>query len=140
MKQWTTEENKKVHEHRVTALAADIDANGHVNNVSYIRWVQEAAEAHWRLAADAALVAEVAWVVVSHEIEYKKPAWQGESLTVRTWVEQGTALTSERHCRIFRDKDGALLARGRTVWCSIDPANGKPRRLPPRVNEIFCVA
>ena len=137
MKQWPTGDGKWVYEYPVKVTAADIDANRHVNNVVYIRWVQEAAEAHWRAAADADLVADIAWVVMSHEIEYKKPALPDEALTVKTWVEAGTALTSERHCRIVRNADGALMARVKTVWCAVNPVNGKPRRLPSWVNEIF---
>ena len=30
----------------ITITSADIDQLGHVNNVAYLRWVQEAAEAH----------------------------------------------------------------------------------------------
>ena len=136
MQAWPTEEGKICYVYPVTPVAADIDANRHVNNVVYLRWAQEAAVAHW-LAAAAELADEVAWVVASHEIEYKKPAVLGDAITVRTWVEQGSALTSERHCRLARDGDGALLARVRTRWCAVDPATGKPRRLPGRVHEIF---
>ena len=31
----------------------DIDELGHVNNTVYVRWVQEAAIAHWRASAPA---------------------------------------------------------------------------------------
>ena len=30
----------------ITVLASDIDQLGHVNNVTYLRWVQDAAVAH----------------------------------------------------------------------------------------------
>src|ERR1022692_4365943 len=33
---------------------ADLDQLGHVNNVTYLRWVQEAAVAHWTAVAPAA--------------------------------------------------------------------------------------
>jgi acyl-CoA thioester hydrolase len=33
---------------------ADLDQLGHVNNVTYVRWVQEAAVAHWQAVAPAA--------------------------------------------------------------------------------------
>ncbi|MGP8243941.1 MAG: acyl-CoA thioesterase [Bryobacteraceae bacterium] len=43
---------------------ADIDALGHVNNVAYLRWVQDAAVAHWRAIASAEDQARLLWVVV----------------------------------------------------------------------------
>ena len=35
----------------ITVEASDIDELGHVNNVVYLRWVQEIATAHWQAAA-----------------------------------------------------------------------------------------
>jgi acyl-CoA thioester hydrolase len=62
----------------VTVAAEDIDANGHANNVVYLRWVQEAATAHWFAAVEPGLASSVSWVVVRHEIDYKKPAHLGD--------------------------------------------------------------
>ena len=42
---------------------ADIDELGHVNNVTYVRWVQDAAVAHWTAVAPAAERARLFWVV-----------------------------------------------------------------------------
>ena len=30
-----------------TPAASDIDANAHVNNVIYVRWIQDMATSHW---------------------------------------------------------------------------------------------
>lgn len=124
-------------EHPVTVEAADIDANRHVNNVAYLRWVQDAAVAHWRAAVEPELARTVQWVVVRHEIDYKKPAHLGDSLVVRTWIEQVTAATTERFCEILRPADGQLLARARTIWCAIDPETGKPKRIDSRLRAVF---
>jgi acyl-CoA thioester hydrolase len=34
----------------------EIDEQGHVNNVAYLRWIQEVAVAHWRHAATAEML------------------------------------------------------------------------------------
>jgi acyl-CoA thioester hydrolase len=101
----------------VVVTEADIDANGHANNVVYLRWVQEAAVAHWNAVVAPDLAARLSWVVVRHEIDYKSPAFRGEELVVRTWVGRVTATTTERFCEVLRRSDGELLARSRTVWC-----------------------
>ena len=36
----------KIHEYRLVVTPASIDEQGHVNNLEYIRWMQEAAVAH----------------------------------------------------------------------------------------------
>ncbi|MCU0703011.1 MAG: hypothetical protein MUF18_03370 [Fimbriiglobus sp.] len=45
---------------------ADIDRHGHLNNVAYVRLVQEAAAAHWQAVSTPELRAEVAWFVRRH--------------------------------------------------------------------------
>jgi acyl-CoA thioester hydrolase len=121
----------------ILAGPADVDANGHVNNVVYLRWVQDAAVAHWMSAAAPEVRAAVSWVAVRHEIDYKKPAFSGDALVARTWVDVMTAATTERCCEILRQEDGALLAKSRTIWCAIDPRTGRPRRIDPRVRSYF---
>lgn len=124
-------------DHPVTVAGADIDTNGHANNVVYLRWVQDAAVAHWRAAVDPGLAADLTWVVIRHEIDYKKPAFAGEALLVQTWLGAITAATTERFCELIRAADGELLARSRTIWCAIDAATGRPRRIDSRLRAAF---
>lgn len=118
---------------------ADIDELGHVNNVVYLRWVQEAAAAHWRVAATAAQQGAVAWVVLRHEIDYKRAARMGDGVVARTWVGTASTHEFERHTEILRAADRALLARARTVWCPIDRRTGRPIRVDTDVRERFSV-
>lgn len=119
--------------------APDIDEHGHVNNVVYLRWVQEAATAHWRAAATATQQADVTWVVVRHEIDYKHAARLGDAVIARTWVGTSNARTFERHTEILRARDHRLLARARTLWCPIDIRSGKPTRVGSDIHERFSV-
>lgn len=118
---------------------ADIDRLGHVNNVVYLRWVQDVAVAHWRAAATAAQQAEVLWVVLRHEIDYRHPARLDDRIIARTWVGTATRRAFERHTEILRAGDRRLLARARTLWCPIDPGTGKPKRVGDDVRERFSV-
>jgi acyl-CoA thioester hydrolase len=117
----------------------DIDELGHVNNVVYLRWVQDAAVAHWRAAATAAQQAELAWVVVRHEIDYKHAALLGDAVIARTWVGTANAQTFERHTEILRARDQRLLARARTLWCPIDMRSGRPTRVGADIRERFSI-
>jgi len=123
----------------IQVQAGDIDELGHVNNVVYLRWVQEAAVAHWRAAATAAQQAAVAWVVVRHEVDYKLAARMGDGVVARTWVGTASTFTFERHTEILRAADRSLLARARTLWCPIDMRTGRPIRVDAEVRERFSV-
>jgi acyl-CoA thioester hydrolase len=121
----------------VKVAAEDIDANGHANNVVYLQWVQEAAVAHWFAAVEPGLASSISWVVVRHEIDYKKPARLGDELVVRTWVGVMKGVTSERFCDVIRRPDGLVLAKARTIWCTFDPATGRPTRIPAGTKAYF---
>jgi acyl-CoA thioester hydrolase len=118
-------------------LPDDIDENGHVNNVTYLRWVQDAAAAHWRAAAPEVDQAKLFWVVLRHEIDYKQAAYLADEIVARTWVGAATRLRFDRHTEILRTRDRALLAAARTVWCPIDVQTGRPATVSPEVRTIF---
>lgn len=115
----------------------DIDALGHVNNIVYLRWVQDAATAHWRALAPPDAQRAIAWVVLRHEIDYRRPALPGDRLTVETWVGEAEGLTFERHTEIRRPADRRVLARARTLWCPVDAGTGRPRRVTAELRALF---
>ena len=115
----------------------DIDRLGHVNNVVYVEWIQAAAIAHWRVLATPAQQAEVAWVVVRHEIDYKRPARPGDGIVARTWVGLASRNTFERHTEILRAADRKVLARARTLWCPVDPKTGRPVPVSSDIRDRF---
>ncbi len=118
---------------------ADIDELGHVNNVVYLRWVQEVAIAHWFALTTPAQQAGVVWVVVRHEIDYQHAALPGDGIIARTWVGPASKNTFERHTEILRAQDRRLLARARTVWFPIDPHSGRPMRVADDVRALVSV-
>jgi acyl-CoA thioester hydrolase len=117
--------------------AEDIDELGHVNNVVYLRWVQEIAVAHWRAAAPAELQADVVWVVLRHEIDYKRPARAGDMVVGRTWVGEATGSRFERFTEFVRGAEPEVLARARSVWCPLNVRTGRPRRIDPAMHDYF---
>jgi acyl-ACP thioesterase len=91
-------------ERRFQVRLADIDANQHVTNSSYVAWVMEAVdEATWRGLRVAAL--DVQFLAECHHGSYvrSRSSLQGD----------GTRL----HV-VVREEDGKELARARTTWVS----------------------
>ena len=113
-----------------------IDRNGHVNNVQYVQWMQDAAEAHsaslgWPTERYAALGRH--WIVRSHSIEYFHSAYAGELIRVETWVTGFRRVKSLRKFRFVRPKDGVVLARAATVFILCDNEKGGPASIPAEV-------
>ncbi len=123
--------------HRITALADNIDELGHVNNAVWVEWIQEVAIAHWASVVDAAHVEAYVWVVVRHEIDYLRAAFEGDVLTATTWVgDAPRGARFERHME-FTGEDGKVRVRARTQWAIIDKASGRPIRVPDEVAAPF---
>ena len=76
-----------------------------------------------------------AWVVIRHEIDYKKQAFENEEITVATWVGEPTRISWERLTEIKRGSD--LLVKARSVWCLIDRQKSKPTRITSELKELF---
>jgi acyl-CoA thioester hydrolase len=125
------------HEISCEVQTEDIDELGHVNNVVYLRWVQQVAIAHWTALTTPALREALVWVALRHEIDYKAEALLGDTIIARTWTGAGRGVRYDRHTRILRERDGALLAAALTLYCPMHAITRKPTRLPADVAAYF---
>lgn len=125
---------------RLAVGPGDIDELGHTNNVSYLRWVQLAAESHWSSLAphlDVAERARLVWVVRRHEIEYLAQSFPGEALEVITWVPSCGPATCDRATLIRRRGDGAPVVQAVSAYCMLDAASGRLRRVSDELRALF---
>jgi acyl-CoA thioester hydrolase len=131
-----------LHEYTFPVPLDSIDANGHVNNVEFVRWMQDAAVAHADVAGCTAATrdAGATWVVRSHQIEYLRPAVAGDTIRVLTWVANVRRAFSLRRYQFRRAADDALLAKGETNWVFIDTKTARPKSIPPEVMRGFELA
>jgi acyl-CoA thioester hydrolase len=121
----------------LTPTPVDIDENGHVNNVVYLRWAQDIGTAHWRSLAPPEEQARWAWIALRHEVDYRRPLMPHETAHARTWVAD--AADGPRFDRFIRidGPDGAMCAQVVTTWVLIEQATGRPRRVPRWMVEMF---
>ena len=122
-------------EHSFEVHNSDIDEQGHVNNVAYVRWIQDVAVAHWRHTVSKAEQAKFTWVVLRHEIDYKKQGFANDRITAVTWVGKATKITCERFTEIRRGGD--LLVQAKSVWCMLERSTSKPARITNELRDIF---
>jgi acyl-CoA thioester hydrolase len=130
----------KVFVYELTIGPEAIDANDHVNNVEYVRWMQDAAIAHSQvrgLSDELYAELEATWVARSHFIEYLRPAFAGEVLLVDTWIAEFSRSRSKRKYRFRREADGLELARAETLWVYVSRETGRPLPIHQRVIDKF---
>ncbi len=124
--------------HSIPVLPTDIDELGHANNVVYLRWVQEVAEAHWNAKASAELRGKYSWVVLRNEIDYLSPVVLNDKLIGTTWVDLPDGARSTRHVEIFNQTSNKLSARAKTTWCLLSASTMKPKRIEKDITDVFC--
>ncbi|MDG2367838.1 MAG: thioesterase, partial [Flavobacteriaceae bacterium] len=64
----------KTLEKEITVSENDLDDLNHVNNVVYIKWVQEIAKNHWKSLVSSEVFKNYYWVLLEHQIKYLSPA------------------------------------------------------------------
>lgn len=124
-------------EYKISVTESDIDELGHVNNVVFVRYVQEAAEAHWNFLTSTEVRKQFVWVVLRHEIDYLLPAFPGDKLIAHTWVGETTGARSIRHVDIYHANSGKLLVKAKTHWCQLDATTFKPKRVDDTIIRLL---
>ena len=123
--------------HPITIIESDIDGQGHVNNIIYLKWVQEAAIAHWNSVADINMQEANFWVVSRHEIDYLKSAYLDSKLVAKTWVTEPKGAKSERHVTIMDTETETVYANIKTTFYLLDAKSKRPKRIDAEIVNVF---
>lgn len=125
----------------VVPQAADIDGLNHTNNAVYVRWCEQAGWAHSErlgLTLDDYRRLDRAMAIRRGEYDYLLPTFEGEALTLATWLCNGDGkLAMERRFQLVRDSDGATVLRGRWDLVCIEMSSGRARRMPQEFVDAY---
>lgn len=109
---------------------ADMDSFGHVNNVVYLRYLEQARVEWMFTTAKQAGVEQfsLGTVVARHEIEYKRPlVYRSEPVRIETWV---TRIANASFTVAYEVKDDKVVyAVAETDLVPYDLAAERPRRV-----------
>ncbi|KRA38097.1 MULTISPECIES: acyl-CoA thioesterase [unclassified Nocardioides] len=115
---------------------ADLDLLGHINNVRFVDYLQEARGALLRACLHAAGVERHesdGYVVVRHEVSFVAPLLLGgATVFIDSWVTGIHGATFTLDHEIYResaDGDRTVFLRARTVMAPFVLATGAPRRI-----------
>lgn len=125
----------KIHQKQIQVIQDDLDQNNHVNNIRYVKWVNDIAMSHWQTQASQSNLDHYFWVMLSHKIEYKHQILLGETVTLKTYVKSCEGLFSIRIVEILVGKK--LCAYSETKWCFMNNKTLKPNRIPQEIIALF---
>lgn len=120
---------------KIKVSAEDIDTLDHVNNLVYVKWMDDIATTHWSFLTKDNPLPQYVWVVMRHEIDYLKQAVLGDDITVKTWVGETRGITSVRFMEFYLGDD--LLVKAKTTWAMLDAKTHKPARIRENVLKIL---
>ncbi len=120
---------------------SDVDAYGHVNNVKYFEYFQEARIKALAIAAGGADVPRPAMVVAQTDVVYRRPIlFRADAYDTWTWVHRVGTRSLELHAEI-RDPQvegrAGALARGRFVMVLFDPTTGRSIEPTPETRAFL---
>ncbi|MET7714401.1 thioesterase family protein [Streptomyces sp. NPDC005407] len=121
------------HIYRCPLRWSDMDAFGHVNNVVFLRYLEEARiDFMFRLApGDGSPSFSGGSVVARHEIDYKRPlVHRHEPVIIESWVTKISAASLTIAYEV-KDAEGAsqLYVRASTIVVPYDLGAERPRRI-----------
>ena len=111
---------------------SDVDANGHVNNVRFLEYLEDARIALYldyagALPEDRGGLPAVRFAIVRHEVDYRKPlSFRHGSVRVESWMTKVNWASCELAAEICSD-DGVFVEACSTI-VGFDPHTARPRR------------
>jgi len=122
---------------------ADMDSLGHVNNVTYVDYLQEARvdmlAVHAPETGGEALAEGV--VVVRHEVEFLAPlVFRPDPVRIETWVSRIRAASFTMRYEILDelpDGERRVYTRASTVLTPFVFATERPRRISEAENDVL---
>ena len=121
-----------IHPH--TVQADELDFLGHVNNKSYLTWIEHVSWQHARsvgISHELQRAENRIMAVYENCMQYLASCYAGEELLIATWIgKQIGCCRRERHFQIIRKRDQKTVFTAQAVYVCIDLTSHQPRRIP----------
>jgi len=125
----------KSHSYNIKVSEKEIDELNHVNNMHYLKYMENAAKIHWNMLSNQAMNKKYVWVVLRHEIDYLFSAKLNDDLNVTTWIGESYGVKSERYVEI--KKEGRTVLKSKTIWCLLAKKTMRPVRIPSEILKLL---
>ena len=110
---------------------------GHVNHAVYFTYMEQARLAWYHSLGGAEAFPGVSTIVVHAECDYRAPAFMHEEIDIRLTLAQIGRTSIAADYAIHNAETGVLLAEGKTVSVTVDPATHKPVPVPAVTRARF---
>lgn len=126
-----------IYSKKITVQASVIDHFNHVNNLAYVKWALEISKEHWNSFTTKEIKNTYGWMIMHHELTYKKQALLNDQLRIQTRILDYSAATSRRKTQIIHQESGQTIFESIAKWCFVKIETQKPARIPEEIIKPF---
>ena len=130
-------------ESEVAIRPDDIDMNNHVHNSRYLDYVLAARYDQmtrcYKMSMDEFIVLGLGWVVKSCFIEFKRPLILGDTIKVRTGIEEIGGSSAKVRFEILKKDSGKLASDGYFEYTMVNLKTGRAEKIPQSVIDKYSV-
>ncbi len=130
-------------ESELTVRPDDIDMNNHVHFSRYLDYVLAARYDQmgrcYKMSMDEFIALGLGWVVKSCTIEYKRPLILGDSMLVRTNIDEVKSTEARVRFEILKKDSGKISAEGYFDYTLVNLKTGRAEKIPPEIIEKYSI-
>lgn len=129
-------------ETEIVVRPSDIDYNGHVHQSVYLDYLLFARvdqmKRCYKVPMEEFFKRGYSWATKSTTINYKKPLFMDETVTVRTWIRNIKRMTVEVGFQFLKNS-GHVAAEGHSVFFLLNTRKGKPEAIPEDLIQKYSI-
>lgn len=118
----------------------ECDTYGHLNNVNYVRYMQETAlDASAAVGWDTERYQGIGhqWLIRETSIEFLQALVWNDEVEVTSYVVNFRQVQSQRRYEFRRVSDNVLVAQADTIWVYLNSETGRPASIPESMVHDF---
>jgi len=121
----------------------EIDINRHVHQSVYLDYVlfarYDQMRRCYKMPMEEFFKRGYSWATKSTYLEFNQPLYLGETIIVRTWVEEIRKKSVKVCFQILKKKSQEIAAQGEAVYVLVNARSGKPELIPDEIRKKYSI-
>ena len=130
-------------ETEIIVRPSDIDINRHVHQSVYLDYVlfarYDQMKRCYKMSMEKFFKMGYSWATKSTHIEFHKPVFLGETVIVRTWIEEIGKKSLKVCFQILKKETEEMAAQGFAVFVLVNALSGKSEVIPQEVIKKYSI-